>query len=118
MTGTGDFYDDLETREPAAREAALMAALPERIAHAKAKAPAFARILKDVEPAAVTSRAALAQLPVTRKSELMAAQAEAPPLGGFAAVAPGMAARLCASPGPTTGARQGRSSPPASGRAR
>jgi len=100
MTGTGDFYDDLETRDPAAREAALMAALPERIAHAKAKAPAFARILKDVDAAAVTSRAALAQLPVTRKSEIMAGQAQAPPLGGFAAVAPGMAARLFASPGP------------------
>ena len=100
MTGTGDFYDDLETRDPEAREAALMAALPRRIAHAKAAAPAFAKILKDVEASAVTSRAALAQLPVTRKSELMAGQSEAPPLGGFAAVAPGMAARLFASPGP------------------
>ena len=100
MTGTGDFYDDLETRDPEAREAALMAALPGQIAHAKAAAPAFARILKDVDAAAVTSRAALSQLPVTRKSELMAGQAEAPPLGGFAAVAPGMAARLFASPGP------------------
>ena len=39
MTGTGDFYDELETRDPAAREAALMAALPERIAHAKARRP-------------------------------------------------------------------------------
>ena len=100
MTGTGDFYDELETRDPAAREAALMAALPGQIAHAKEAAPAFARILKDVDAAAVTSRAALSQLPVTRKSELMAGQAEAPPLGGFAAVAPGMAARLFAPPGP------------------
>jgi len=100
MTGTGDFYDELETRDPEAREAALMAALPGQIAHAKEAAPAFARILKDVDAAAVTSRAALGQLPVTRKSELMAGQAEAPPLGGFAAVAPGMAARLFASPGP------------------
>ena len=103
MTGTGDFYDDLETRDPETREAALMAALPGQIAHAKAKAPAFARILKDVDAAAVTGRAALSQLPVTRKSELMAGQSEAPPLGGFAAVAPGMAARLFASPGPVFG---------------
>ncbi len=100
MTGTGDHFDDLETRDPEAREAALMAALPERIAHAKEAAPAFARILKDVDAAAITNRAALSQLPVTRKSELMAGQSEAPPLGGFAAVAPGMAARLFASPGP------------------
>ena len=56
MTGTGGFYDDLETRDPEAREAALMAALSGQIAHAKAKAPAFARILTDVDAAAVTSR--------------------------------------------------------------
>ena len=38
MTGTGDFYDDLETRDREAREAALMAALPGQIADAKANA--------------------------------------------------------------------------------
>jgi phenylacetate-CoA ligase len=100
MTGSTDHFDELETRDPAAREAALMAALPGQIAHAKATAPAVARILEDVDPAAVTGRAALAALPVTRKSDLIAGQSEAPPLGGFAAVAPGAAARLFASPGP------------------
>ncbi len=34
-----DHYDSLETRDPAAREAALLAALPRQIAHAKANAP-------------------------------------------------------------------------------
>jgi phenylacetate-CoA ligase len=100
MTGSTDHFDELETRDPAAREAALMAALPGQIAHAKATAPAVAKILNDVDPAAVTGRAALAALPVTRKSDLIAGQSEAPPLGGFAAVAPGAAARLFASPGP------------------
>ena len=100
MTGTGQFYDDLENRSTAAREAALMAALPRQIAHAKENAPAFARILKDVDAPAVASREALAALPVTRKSEFSAGQAAAPPLGGFAALAPGMAARIYASPGP------------------
>ena len=54
-----DFYDTLEARPPEQREAALMAALPEQIAHAKNNAPGFARILAEIDPAAVNSRAAL-----------------------------------------------------------
>ena len=42
-------FDALETRAPEVREAALMAALPAQVAHAKAKAPAFADLLKDVD---------------------------------------------------------------------
>jgi phenylacetate-coenzyme A ligase PaaK-like adenylate-forming protein len=95
-----EFYDDLETRDPLARETALMAALPVQIAHAKARASHFTRLLADVEADAVTSRAALAQLPVTRKSDLPELQQAAPPLGGLAAIQPGTAARLFASPGP------------------
>ncbi|MHA1152388.1 MAG: phenylacetate--CoA ligase family protein [Alphaproteobacteria bacterium] len=97
---TGDHFDELETRDPAAREAALMAALPGQIAHAKTKAPAFAEILNGVEPRAVTDRAALAELPVTTKADLMARQAAAPPFGGLAAVGPHKTQRLFASPGP------------------
>ena len=95
-----EYFDDREVRDPEAREAALMAALPGQIAHAKDKAPAYAEILRDIDPEAVTSRAALARLPVTRKSDLMARQGAAPPLGGFGALAPGQAARYFASPGP------------------
>jgi len=96
----GGFFDQLEARPPDVREADLMAALSAQIAHARANAPAFARILAHVDPAAVTDRAALAALPVTRKSDVIALQADAPPLGGLAALAPGAAARLFASPGP------------------
>ena len=85
MTASGDYFDELETRDPAAREAALMAALPGQIADAKAKAPAFAEILKGVDPQAVTDRAALAGLPVTTKADLLARQTAAPPFGGLAA---------------------------------
>jgi phenylacetate-CoA ligase len=94
------YYDDLETRNPEAREAALMAALPGQIAHAKAKAPAYAEILAGVDPVAVTSRAALAQLPVTRKADLLRRQSPASPFGGLAALPVTAAARLFASPGP------------------
>ena len=94
---TDGFFDVLETRDPEVRQAALEVALPRQIAHAKAGAPGFAEILKDVDPEAVTSRAALSGLPVTRKSELMERQSASPPLGGLAA---GIPARLFASPGP------------------
>ena len=56
-----EFFDVLETRDPAVREAALLATLPLQVAHAKLAAPAFAGILKDVNPAEVTTRAALAR---------------------------------------------------------
>jgi phenylacetate-CoA ligase len=99
-----DHFDSLETRDPEAREQALLAALPRQIAHAKADAPAYARILADVEPAAVTTRAALAALPVTRKSELLELQKAGRPFGGFAATRWGAEvtgpARVFASPGP------------------
>ncbi|MBP6276579.1 MAG: AMP-binding protein [Limnohabitans sp.] len=75
-------FDALETRAPEVREAALMAALPAQIAHAKAKAPAFAELLRDVDAAGVNSRAALAQLPVIRKYELLERQKAARAAGG------------------------------------
>ena len=90
-------FDDLETRDPAEREAALMVALAKQVSHAKAKAPAYGRLLAAVDPAQVTSREALARLPLTTKSELIDLQSAAPPLGGFAA---GPVARYFASPGP------------------
>ena len=95
-----EYYDALETRDPRERERALMAALPEHIAHAKRSAPGWAQILADVDPREVTSRAALAQLPVTRKAELKDLQRQMPPFGGLAAHAPGRLARLFMSPGP------------------
>lgn len=99
-----DFYDSLETRSPDEREAALMAALPAQIAHAQQKSAAFADILQGVNAAGITSRAALAQLPVTRKSELLERQGAQRPeqiFGGFNAIELGRdMPRLFASPGP------------------
>ena len=93
-------YDTLETRDPAQRERELLAALPHQVAHAKAKAPAYAALLKDIDPRAVATRAALAGLPVVRKSELIERQKAQPPFGGLDAAAPGSLARLFMSPGP------------------
>jgi phenylacetate-CoA ligase len=93
-------YDALEARPADEREAMLMAALPRHLAHAKANAPGWARILGEIEPRAVTSRAALAKLPVTRKSDLAELQKADPPLGGLNATPLEKLARLFVSPGP------------------
>ena len=95
-----DLYDALEARRPEEREAALMAALPKQLAHAMRNAPGWARILKNVDPASVTTRAALARLPVTRKSDLAELQKGMPPLGGLNATPVEKLAKLFASPGP------------------
>jgi phenylacetate-CoA ligase len=102
-------FDALETRPPDEREAALMAALSRQIAHAKVHAPAFSSSLANVDAAGVTSRSALAKLPVVRKHELLQRQADATApdvFGGFSAIGWGdkpaqrRALRVFASPGP------------------
>ena len=99
-----DFYDALEQRDPAQREAALLQALPLQIAHAQNKAPAWRHILQGVDASSVNSRTALAQLPVTRKYELLARQQEQRAkdvFGGFSALNFGQQMpRVFASPGP------------------
>jgi len=94
------FFDDLETRDPATREAALMAGLPPFLARAAAGSDHARRVLDGVAPGDVASRAALARLPVTRKSDLVAAQAAAPPFGGLNGVPVASLARIFVSPGP------------------
>ena len=91
--------DALETRAPEEREADLLARLPGLIARAQ-QAPGWARILNGVDPRAVTSRAALAALPVTRKSDLKTLQAALPPFGGLAATPTRELAHVFMSPGP------------------
>ena len=99
-------YDALETRSPTEREATLMAALPAQIAHAQLYAASMRSALQYVDALQVTSRAALAKLPVTRKSDLhdlqKAAHAQQGDVfGGFSAVGYGAhMPRVFASPGP------------------
>ncbi|OYU42008.1 MAG: AMP-dependent synthetase, partial [Burkholderiales bacterium PBB4] len=103
-----DFYDALETRSPDQREAAQLAALPTQVAHAQTFSAAFAEILEGVDADAITSREALAQLPVTRKHELLERQLAARRAGGAANVFGGFSTvgfgagmpRVFASPGP------------------
>jgi phenylacetate-CoA ligase len=98
----------LETRPPAEREAALMAALPAQLRAAMA-VPAMAECLAGVDPDGVQTRAALARLPVTRKHELFEKQKvrhAGSVFGGFSALgwtaqrALRPAKRVYQSPGP------------------
>jgi len=95
-----DYYDQLETQGSAARATRLAEALPVQIANAQQNSPAFAKILAGVDPASVTGRESLAQLPVTRKSDLQELQKQHPPFGGLVAVPIGKLARVFQSPGP------------------
>jgi len=95
-----DHFDQLETRDPEQRELAQFNLLPDLIRQVIAAAPGWAEHLKDADPGSVTSREALAGLPVLRKSVLHALQARRPPFGGFAAAAPEDVARIFMSPGP------------------
>jgi phenylacetate-CoA ligase len=95
-----EYYDDLETRDPEQRERALFDALPGHIQHAKANTAYFARLLVGIDANAIRHRAALAELPVTRKSSLIALQKETPPFGGMLALAVGALGRVFSSPGP------------------
>ncbi|PKO72057.1 MAG: AMP-dependent synthetase [Betaproteobacteria bacterium HGW-Betaproteobacteria-14] len=92
--------DNLEIRDPELREKELLAALPGQIAHAKRNAPAFAELFKEIDPAAVNSRTALARLPVIRKHELIERQKSLPPFGGLNATPVDKLGRVYSSPGP------------------
>ena len=94
-----EHYDNLETRDPEERERELFGQLPELVTLALS-APGWARRLAGVEICGLTSRAALAKLPVLRKAELSALQKELPPFGGLNVTAPGKMKRLLMSPGP------------------
>lgn len=98
-TGMSHHFDPLEARDPQEREESLMANLPALIACAKT-APGWAEILKDIDPRDVRSRAALARLPITHKSDLRDMQARLPPFGGLATTEPQRLRRLYMSPGP------------------
>jgi phenylacetate-CoA ligase len=94
-----DHYDALETRDPALRELEQAAALSAIITRAMT-APGWAKHLAGIDPKPVNSRAALAKLPVLRKSDIAVLQKESPPFGGLNVTPAGKARRLLMSPGP------------------
>jgi len=100
MAATDEYYDALETRDPEVREGEVMARLSEQVARAKANAPWYAKMLADIDPNEITSREALARLPVTRKHDLIELMKSDPPFGGVHATPIEDAAMIFTSPGP------------------
>jgi phenylacetate-CoA ligase len=95
-----DHYDQLEVRDAGQRELAQFNLLPGLVRHAAAGAPGWQRHLDGVDAGAVTSRAALAKLPVLKKGDLKELQGREPPFGGLATSATRALSRMFMSPGP------------------
>ena len=95
-----EHYDDLETRDPAVREASLFECLRGQIVKAQADAPGLARHLDGAEAEAMTGRTELARLPVLRKSALTRMQKAAPPFGGLTTRPAAEFDQVFQSPGP------------------
>ena len=94
-----DFYDALETRDPALREEQQFDELKKQLHNARDHAPAYAAILADVDIASVNDRITLSVIPLTRKSDIAERQSELPPLGGYAAAPMDSFYNVFASPG-------------------
>ncbi len=99
MGAMGKHFDTLETRSADQRAADLARDLPGLIARAQATAGMGAS-LAGVDAAAITDTAALAALPVLRKSALVEAQAASAPFGGYAALKTAEFDHVFQSPGP------------------
>jgi phenylacetate-CoA ligase len=94
-----EHFDAREARSPSERERDLFERLPALIATA-VRSPGWRAHLGNIDPAAVSSPAALARLPVLRKGGLPALQKEAPPFGGLLPDPAYSFGRLFTSPGP------------------
>ena len=93
-------YDALETRDAGEREKIHFERLPRQLAYARERTAYYAKALEGLDLASVTSREALAKLPVTRKSDLNALQGASLPFGGLNATPASKLARIFMSPGP------------------
>lgn len=93
-------FDAEETRAPEIREKALFETLRTLLAGVAETTPAVKQQLDGIAIDAIADRAALQQVPVIRKGDLVALQAKAPPFAGLTSVAAGRLKRLLVSPGP------------------
>ena len=93
------YFYEKECQSAELREQALLARLPAFITYAKQECQHYSETLKHIDADKITSRQLLAQLPVTRKADLMKIQSNNAPLGGLNAKAANIG-RIFQSPGP------------------
>ncbi|MGI9352770.1 MAG: phenylacetate--CoA ligase family protein [Rhizobiaceae bacterium] len=95
-----EFFDSLETRSTAEREADLFDAFPEKLTDIMNRIPGWKSRFAEIDISSIANREALSKIPVMRKPELMDAQVENPPFGGFADESLINGSRIFMSPGP------------------
>jgi len=78
-----EFFDELETQDAQTREQHLLGQLPALVARAKSDCDYYRSTLLDITPATINSRAALEQLPILRKSDLIKLQQQQYPFAGI-----------------------------------
>jgi len=95
-----EYFDERETIGFEARETNLFARLPELLGKISHSIPGWKDRLNGIDTPSINSRAALENLPILRKAELMEAQAAHPPFGGFVDEELLDGSRIFMSPGP------------------
>jgi phenylacetate-CoA ligase len=95
-----DYYDSLETRSSDERSAAQLAALRAQLTHVTQNTSAYADAFREFNIDSIADFESFAQLPLTRKSELIALQREQRPFGGYTARSGSQPSHIFASPGP------------------
>lgn len=95
-----DYYDSLETREQREREQELFSRLPAQLQHAIDHSEYGRMAFADISLELITSREALTQLPVLRKSDVLELQKSNPPFGGLDAITDQPMTHIFSSPGP------------------
>ena len=93
------YFYQRENQNPQLREQSLLDRLPAFISYAKQECQHYEHILQHIDAAKITSRELLAQLPITRKSDLMHLQGKNTPFGGLTAKTAHLG-RIFQSPGP------------------
>ncbi len=94
-----DFYHQKENISADVREQTLFSRLPEFVSLAKQQSSYYQALFADINADNVDSRAQLAKLPITRKSDLLRLQKLSPPLAGLN-TKNGNVSRIFQSPGP------------------
>ncbi len=94
------YYDRLEVRPAGDRDRSMLTALPGFLQQSIENSPAVATQLQNIDPKVIDSYERLAELPIRRKSELIAQQRDAAPFGGLNGTPVERLAKIFASPGP------------------